>query len=70
MKYRYRIMRRATKGSEAFALCIDSGDYPASLEPRRYFELVFVSPSLRRYIGGKQSPAATKKRVAAVRSTR
>jgi hypothetical protein len=33
-------MRRARKGSRRFALCIESGEYPASLERLKLYELV------------------------------
>jgi hypothetical protein len=33
-------MSRARKGSRRFALCIESGEYPASLERLKLYELV------------------------------
>ena len=33
-------MRRVRKGSRRFALCIESGEYPASLERLKLYELV------------------------------
>lgn len=88
------IKKNGGRGKAQFALCIDTGQYAASLErrklyevlpdaqadqhnqvrvidesgedylyPRAYFQLVDLTPSLRRLVGGQGKPKPSRKPV-------